>query len=529
MYGSFFVAAAQSPTRQSSFRSMVTAHLAMMLGCIYFLRIGVLSPAVMATFMVVAGVFEGAILVGWRLTQMPKSRALEFILASPLRPTLVFATEATIGILFLALVTLSGLPLWLWLILDGYLQWHHLPLVMLMPFVWGTFLGLNLSAWAYEPERFREWMERFMLLLVLVYLVLGVMAGEHLGTWFNGLPKSISTFILTLFYGFHQYNPFAVTKLSIELPSVLAWEMWPPTLLVGVILASLLFLRAAMRFQGHYHERHYKPAYLKNKKNRRPIGEHPLNWWAIKRVSEYSGKVNLWLAGGFGILYALHTLAGDYWPSWMGRQVFLVFDHFIGLPGVATALVVLAATPAAFQYGLWDSNTNDRCQRLELLLMTELTGVDYWRAALNAAWFRGAGYFYIAILLWLSAAIGGQLSVPEICSAIAAAMILWFLYFTMGFRAFTTGLQANGLGMLLTTLIPLASIVLFYAGYPALAAMTPPGSVYSASTGISILVSAMALTLFAVVTLIVRRKSLANCERELRLWYEKYHGKNAVN
>ena len=37
---------------------------------------------------------------------------------------------------------------------------------------------------------------------------------------------------------------------------------------------------------------------------------------------EYSGRVNIWLAGGFGLLYAAYLLAGDHWPPWMGRVVF---------------------------------------------------------------------------------------------------------------------------------------------------------------------------------------------------------------
>ena len=81
-----------------------------------------------------------------------------------------------------------------------------------------------------------------------------------------------------------------------------------------------------------------------------------------------------------------------------------------GVPGLATALVVLAAVPAAFQYGLWDSNTQDRCRRLELLLMTELGARDYWSAAAAAAWKRGRGYFFVALVLWLAGAIAGKIT-----------------------------------------------------------------------------------------------------------------------
>ena len=61
---------------------------------------------------------------------------------------------------------------------------------------------------------------------------------------------------------------------------------------------------------------------------------------------------------------------------------------------------MLAAVPAAFQYGLWDSTDQDRCRRLELLLLTDLSGDDYCHAALAAAWRRGRGYFVVAVVLW---------------------------------------------------------------------------------------------------------------------------------
>src|SRR5262249_49174741 len=136
--------------------------------------------------------------------------------------------------------------------------------------------------------------------------------------------------------------------------------------------------------------------------------DRPLAWWAVRRVTEYSGRINLWLAGGFGILYALYTLAGPNWPAWLGRQVFVMCDQFGGIPGLATGLIVLAAVPASFQYGLWDSSAQDRCGRLELLLLTHLQGEDYWDAAAAAAWRRGRGYFGVAVLLWAAAAISGR-------------------------------------------------------------------------------------------------------------------------
>ena len=122
---------------------------------------------------------------------------------------------------------------------------------------------------------------------------------------------------------------------------------------------------------------------------------------------EYSGRVNVWLAGGFCFLYAAFIVAGDHWPPWMGRLVFQIFEAWGGAPVVATAMCVLAAVPAAFQYGLWDSTVSNRCKRLELLLLSELNGCDYWHASLAAAWRRGYDYLIFAGLLWVSLAVSG--------------------------------------------------------------------------------------------------------------------------
>src|SRR5205085_8356737 len=64
---------------------------------------------------------------------------------------------------------------------------------------------------------------------------------------------------------------------------------------------------------------------------------------------------NLYLAGGFCLLYAAYLVAEPYWPAWMGRRVFQICDAAGGAAALSAALVVLAAVPAAFQYGLWRS------------------------------------------------------------------------------------------------------------------------------------------------------------------------------
>src|SRR5262249_42735787 len=238
--------------------------------------------------------------------------------------------------------------------------------------------------------------------------------------------------------------------------------------LAAIAAACLFALRAAGRLQAHFHELHYQPAHLKSDRRRGRIADQPLAWWAVRRVSRYSGRINLWLAGGFGVLYALYTVAGDQWPVWLGRRVFQVCDNVGGLPGLATALVVLAAVPAAFQYGLWDANVHERCRRLELLLLTRLSGRDYWGAAAAAAWKRGQGYFAVAVLLWAAGCYAGHLSIFQMLAAAATGVLLWALYFTLGFRAFARGLHANGFGMVLTVGLPLLAFLAYQAGWPRL-------------------------------------------------------------
>src|ERR1019366_6623554 len=214
-----------------------------------------------------------------------------------------------------------------------------------------------------------------------------------------------------------------------ESPPAWAFQLIVWVCSIGLTLALALLLRSALRLKGHFHDEHYRPILKKDERGRPAVGDQPLTWWAVKRVSRYAGQINVWLAGGFGLVYAFYTVAGPYWPDWMGRGVFQLFDRAGGVPMVATALMMLATVPAAFQYGLWDSNTHDRCRRLELLLLTRLNGLAYWQAALAAAWRRSRGYFVIAIFMWMAAALGGRITWMQALAGLTAGTILWGLYF----------------------------------------------------------------------------------------------------
>jgi hypothetical protein len=500
------------------------AHVLVLAAGAWLLMAQQLSTPLLGHLLLITGIVEGAALIGWRLTQLPRSQALEFLLVSSLRPSGVLLAEALVGVSRLALVTLAGLPVLLYLTVGGELLQADLLPLLVMPWTWGAVTGLGLAVWAYETKTVRRWGERGAVALLVVYLGFGVLAGDYLAAWVRDLYTGQGHWFLTGLWAFHHYNPFGVLDFWLRQSPQLAQERTLGLELAALVLMGLLLARAAGRLKGHFQDRHYRPVADTKRERRSQVGNWPLSWWAVRRVHEYSGRINLWLAGSFGVAYALYTVAGPYWPAGLGRRIFFVFDRAGGIPALATALVILAAVPAAFQYGLWDSSAQDRCRRLELLLLTELEPRDYWQAAAAAAWRRGRGYFLVAVLLWLAAAAAGQITLPALAAAIAAGVILWGLYFTLGFRAFSQGLQANGLGMLLTLGLPLLAFAAHRAGWGVAALVLPPGSVYGPAAGCSFGVWGAGTFLGGIAALVLARAALARCDGELRRWYDRHHG-----
>jgi hypothetical protein len=526
MLQAFLIQAAVSPSRQRTFRWAVISHLALLVACVWWACYRpALAGAMVGYVLLTAGIVEGAILIGWRLSQLPKSQALEFLLVSPLRPAGVFLGEATVGLARLAMISFSSLVVLVFFVLAGYLDWIDVGPLIFMPWTWGAITGLGLTAWAYEPVIVRRWGERFMMLMIGIYLVVGVLAGEHLKEWIAWLPPVLARLVLDSVLGFHHYNPFAVLHFWFTDDLAATWDtmLWVESLALGAVL--LLLGRCAWRLRGHFHDHHYRPFSEARGGNRGTPGDHPLSWWAVRRVTEYAGRANLWAAGGFGILYAVYTLAGPAWPSWLGSSVFKIFDDSGGVPVWATALVVLSAVPAAFQYGLWDSNTHDRCLRLELLLLTGLTARDYWNAAAAAAWIRGRGYFFVACVLFLSAVIARIVTPLQGVAAVAGGGLLWALYFAVGFRAFTRGMEANRMGLALTIGLPIAVFVLTKIGWSFFAACLPPGAVYYAAQSGESVAWLFGMVLSGALALVIGRRAIHSCDHQLRLWYEQHHGR----
>jgi hypothetical protein len=99
---------------------------------------------------------------------------------------------------------------------------------------------------------------------------------------------------------------------------------------------------------------------------------------------------------------------------------------------------------------------------------------------------------------------------------------LWSLYFALGFRAFSRGLHANGLGILLTVGLPVLAYLLFRLDLPALGSLLPPGLVFAAGSGTW--VGLVGPVVAGGVALRVARQSLRHADTELRAWYDRHAG-----
>src|SRR4051794_40165068 len=99
MFAIFFKLAAISPGRQCAFRYLVCVHIVLLAcGGGLALLLQADNTPLLGHVALIAGIVEGALLVGWRLTQLPKSQSLEFVLVSPMRPWQLLLAEGMVGV-----------------------------------------------------------------------------------------------------------------------------------------------------------------------------------------------------------------------------------------------------------------------------------------------------------------------------------------------------------------------------------------------------------------------------------------------
>jgi hypothetical protein len=524
----FFVTAMRSPSRQRSFRRLAAGH-ALATSLISYGTVTASipgPPGFVASIALVIGIVEGAALVGWRLTQLPKSQALEFLLVSPVRPRRVFLAELATGVGRFLFVQLAGLPAWGLAILWGPYDFYDLVPLAVMPAAWGIATGVLLTAWVYEPLPVRRMGELTGLVGVMTYLVVGLLAGEHLRLWLEALPDRFGRVVFDTVMTFHNGNPFGVVRYWFEpgRADAVAWERFSWLHFIAGLTTVVAAGRAACRLHGHFHDLQYTPQSDGRPNEVAKIADRPLSWWAVRRVMKYSGRVNLWLAVGVAGLYASRIVAGESWPAGLGNLVFVIFEQWGGPAGMVTVLVVLACVPAVFQYGLWDATPADRIRRLELLLLSDLTGRDYAHAALAASWVRGRGYLLGAGMLWLAVALSGRNDWSEVIASALGSAVLWGLSFAVGFRSFAAGNQTNGIASIMTLGLPCVLVFAVRSGYRDAAQALPQGWVYGpVASGITWQWYA-GTAIGAALTTGLIRASLKSCVNDLQKWYDRNHG-----
>jgi hypothetical protein len=129
----------------------------------------------------------------------------------------------------------------------------------------------------------------------------------------------------------------------------------------------------------------------------------------------------------------------------------------------------------------------------------------------------------------LAALIAGKAAVTAVLTAVASAVLLWGLYFAVGFWSFSRGRQANGLWSLLTLGIPTVSIVLVRGGWPGVAALTPSGNVWHALAIGPTSIWLIGALILGSAALILGASAQRSCDRDLRLWYDRNAGLQALD
>ncbi|HLW64228.1 MAG TPA: hypothetical protein VKS79_02840, partial [Gemmataceae bacterium] len=112
---------------------------------------------------------------------------------------------------------------------------------------------------------------------------------------------------------------------------------------------------------------------------------------------------------------------------------------------------------------------------------------------------------------------------------IAAGVLLWTFSFAVGFRAFSRGMHANGLGSFLTLGLPVIAGVLIQLRAPVLSALVPPGAVYLAQTGEPSWLWLPGPLLTGLTTLAIARSARSRCVRELRRWFDRNQGGKSLD
>lgn len=502
-------------------------------------------------------VVVGGGLTGWRVTQFTKTRAAEFYLVAPLSDWTLILGEVLGGALQTLMVLVATLPIVAAMYGAGWVDPAQAFGLITIPIAFGWLVGIALATVAYSPVWLRKLGEHIAMVFLLAYFILFGLVGHYFVPWFVGWLSQMTQTPLTVLTQFDQslryVNPFRLVG-AIGRESGEAFFLQVLTVfgvLLGFSLLGVWYL--VRRLRKHYLEENYSNQ-NREQKSSRPIRENPLAWWTHRRVSQFRGQINIYLGWGCVLLYSLWvaiSVSQGAVVQWMIMAVFYFFggSAMIGAFGLQFGLV-----STAFLNGLWDSNTQQRVSRLELLLVSPLTAREFLGGSIAAAWTRGKHYFAMAVVAWgVPAALTvivplfrpvsrskalatlAPTSIWAFLFAMFVAAVYVFFVFSIAFRNFARlkgDNQVARLGLLLSLGIPLLTSALFFLNLGWLGALVPLGAVFlltsdpawaAESTGLSWewmwLMIFLATGCYLWMGRLLFQAAFKNFDQEIRTWF----------
>ena len=177
----FLLTATRSPARQQMFRRFLVIEIIVLAVAILLCaaRRDTAVLAIVGDASLLLGIVQGALIIGWRLVQWPKSQALETLLLANLSSAAVMRGEQFVGIVQLVALALASVPILSFAIVMGWLPLLSVWLIPLNMLLASSVVGFGLVWWVYEPLWLRRWGERLAGTLLIAYFVVGGLAGEH--------------------------------------------------------------------------------------------------------------------------------------------------------------------------------------------------------------------------------------------------------------------------------------------------------------------------------------------------------------
>lgn len=485
------------------------------------------------------GVLIGGSLTGWRATQLPKTRASEFYLVTPVSDWEIVGGEVLSGMFRTLFVVGAAAPIVALLWGGGWLDASQAAALVCVPCVVGWAVGLGIAVVAYEPLWIRRIFEGLALAGILAYLIAFGLGGRYVvprlnslvGYWF-GTDLRGAVAVVSPQRLFAVTDPADAWSLARYVAGVCA---------LSLVLCGLAWWRLSVRLRSHYLDELFGEQRSKKDYNQ-PIRHNPLAWWTARRVSRFRGRVNLYVGWTVILLYALwlNLYTRGLWPQGFGVELMLIFTYLGGAIMLGAGALQFGLVATAFMSGLWDSSVQQRIGRMELLLATPLEPRDFLGGCLAASWTRAKGYLPAAVVVWLSALVAERITPAAFAGLLLLGAVYAAFYFALAFRFFARvagDRAAATLGMAMSLGIPAFAVGVIILNWGYAAAFCPLSAMYLLGMkpatleqrfgfGLETLwtVIGVSTLVHLAVTAWLIHDGLAKFETEIRDWF----GKNLV-